>query len=298
MRVGSQIASGQSIGQRERQEDRLAAAQLRDAGNTSAFVLADGMGGHARGDVAADLATKAFLASLKKNPFALDEALSAANRSIRDAIASDGALSGMGSTIVGAIVADAGLRWISVGDSPLMLVRGGRLFRLNADHSMREILADMVKAGRLSADDAAHDPQRSALRSAVSGSEIELIDAPDDAVPLETGDVILLASDGIETLTEGEIAGIAQTARAGGARRIVADLLAEVDSRGRKHQDNTSIIAYVHGKPARRRAGVAAAAAVVVLATVLSAALIWLSPWKVAPPQHHVTPKDNGHAHH
>jgi serine/threonine protein phosphatase PrpC len=298
MRAGSQIASGQSIGQRERQEDRLGTVQLPGARNTRAFVLADGMGGHARGDVAADLATKAFLASLKKRPFALDDALSAANRSIRDATASDGALNGMGSTLVGAIVADASLRWISVGDSPLMLLRDGRLFRLNADHSMREILADMVKAGRLSADDAAHDPQRNALRSAVSGNEIELIDAPGDAVPLETGDVIVLASDGIETLTEDEIVRIAQNARAGGARRIVADLLAEVDSRERKHQDNTSIIAYVHGNSAGGRAGFVAALAVVVLAAVLAVVLILMPPWKAAVSQHPVPPKGHGHAHH
>lgn len=296
MKAEGQIASGQSIGRRERQEDRVAVARLRDAANRCAFVLADGMGGHARGDLAADLATKTFLASLKSNPGALDEALSAANLSIRDAVASDPALKGMGSTIVGAIVANAGLRWISVGDSPLMLLRDGVLYRLNADHSMRGILADMVEAGRLGADDAACDPQRNALRSVVSGEEIELIDAPDEAFPLAQGDVILLASDGIETLAEAEIARIAQAARAGGARRIVARLLAEVDSKRRKHQDNTSIVAYVHGERTRSRVRLAAAA-IAVLTAVLVAALIWASPWKDSAAPHQVPSKAQRHAH-
>jgi protein phosphatase len=264
-----------------------------------AFVLADGMGGHARGDIAADLATKAFLASIETNPSALDKALSAANASIRAAIASNDALNGMGSTIVGVVVAGAGLRWISVGDSPLMLLRGGRNYRLNADHSMREILAGMVAAGRLSAEDAARDPKRGALRSTVSGDEIELIDAPDDAVPLEGGDVVLLASDGIETLAPEEIARVTQAARAGGARGIVDSLLAAVDSRHSKYQDNTSIVAYVHGAdrdhPSTRRAGVVAVA-VLGLVLVLSGALVWLSPWKDAATRHHVSSKDLGHA--
>jgi protein phosphatase len=298
MRAVSQIACGQSVGQRERQEDRVVAAQLHDAGNARVLVLADGMGGHARGDVAAELATKAVLASLNMRPSALDDALSAANRSIAKAIAADGGLTGMGCTVVGAIIADDGLRWISVGDSPLMLLRDGHLYRLNADHSMREVLAGMVRDGRLSAEDATHDPQRNVLRSAVSGDEIELIDAPDEAVPLARGDVVLLTSDGIETLTEAEIARIAQDARSGGALRIVADLLAAVGSKRRKYQDNTSIIAYVHGEPSRARAGMASAAAVAALAAALMAVLIWMAPWKDSAAPRPMPPGSQNHARH
>jgi serine/threonine protein phosphatase PrpC len=302
MNARSQIASGQSIGRRERQEDRVAVARLRTGKDVRAFVLADGMGGHARGDVAAALATKAFLGSLETNPSALDQALSAANASIHDAAASDSALNGMGSTIVGVLVAGTALRWISVGDSPLMLLRGGRLHRLNADHSMREILAGMVASGRLSADDAARDPRRNALRSAVSGDTIELIDAPGEAVPLEDGDVVLLASDGIETLAPEEIARIAQAALSGGARRIVGRLLAAVDSRQSKYQDNTSIVVYVHAagrdrSPARNM-GIAAVVAALGLALALGSGLVWLSPWKDVAMQRHDSSKDHGHARH
>src|SRR5215475_4572782 len=161
------------------------------------------MGGHAGGEVAATLATEGFLSHCKTSPASQDalmKALSAVNAQIHNAAAADPALDGMGCTLLGVAVAKDAMRWISVGDSLLLLVRGGRVERLNQDHSMREILDGMVKAGRLSAEDAARDPQRNALRSAVSGDRIDLIDAPEAACALEPGDVVLLASDGIDTL--------------------------------------------------------------------------------------------------
>lgn len=296
----SQVASGQILGQREKQEDRLGIGRSADGAHV--LVLADGMGGHAGGDVAAQLAVDIFLAGTRAAPAsgkALRDALAAANAGIRDAVAANHALDGMGCTLVGALIADHELLWISVGDSPLFLVRNGQLRRLNQDHSMREVLASMVEAGRLRAADAARDPNRNALRSAVSGETIELIDAPDTALALADGDVVLLASDGIETLRPDEIVRIVARAAGGGADRISGKLLAAVSARRRKYQDNTSIVAWLHGAPPSppRRRGATVAAAVLGLVAVLcaAAAVTWQAERSTT--LSGTLPEDRHHAH-
>ena len=75
----------------------------------------------------------------------------------------------MGCTLLAVVLAQEGLYWISVGDSPLWLWRAGRLHRLNQDHAYRSILAHRVHEGEMSADDAARHPDRNALISAVTG---------------------------------------------------------------------------------------------------------------------------------
>ena len=123
-------------------------------------------------------------------------------------IAENPALDSMGSTVVAAVVSSEGLNWISVGDSPLWLFRKGQLERLNADHSMAPILADLVAKGDMTEGDAARDPRRHSLRSAVMGDDIHLIDVSSQPVVVEKGDRLILASDGLLTLSEQEIVAI------------------------------------------------------------------------------------------
>ena len=94
----------------------------------------------------------------------------------------------MGSTVVVAVISRDGIDWISVGDSPLWLFRDGRLRRLNADHSMAPVLASLVAAGRMTAEQAATDSNRHALRSAVMGEEIHLVDVSSQPVAVRKTD--------------------------------------------------------------------------------------------------------------
>ena len=206
------------------------------------------MGGHVGGDIAAKIAVKAFVGDLiaSADPAAhLERALASANGAVRKAVAAARALEGMGSTLVAATVSGNRLRWISVGDSLLLVVRDGKPRRLNADHSMRPVLDDLVASGRLTAKDAAADPSRNALRSSVSGGDIEMIDAPSEDFVLEDGDIVLLATDGLATLSDAEIASIATTALPRGADSIVESLLGRVGDAKYEYQDNTTILAYV-----------------------------------------------------
>ena len=75
----------------------------------------------------------------------------------------------MGCTLVAARIKAGRLGWISVGDSPMWRFAGGRLERLNADHSLKTDLEERVRRGEMSAAEAREDPQRHALTSAVTG---------------------------------------------------------------------------------------------------------------------------------
>jgi len=122
-------------------------------------------------------------------------------------------------------------------------VRGGKVHRLNEDHSMAPLLDDAVKKGKLTSEEAAGHRDRNALRSAVSGAPIDLVDVTDEPEPLRRGDVLILASDGLLTLTEKEIAVLVSAQKSAGARAIVNKLLGAVSDKNKRRQDNTTIAA-------------------------------------------------------
>jgi protein phosphatase len=228
-------------GARNYQED-AAAARPGSAG--LGVVLADGMGGHAGGAVASGLASAAFLhvlASSQDVGPALVAALRDANEAIAHGAAQSPHLTGMGCTLVGVAFEAQCMDWISVGDSPLYLVRKGGIERLNEDHSFAPEIDRLAEAGRISWGAARADPYRHVLRSALTGAEIDLVDRPQVPLKLEPDDWVILASDGIHTLAEPDIARIVSAA--GSADAAAEALLAAVAAVGDPHQDNTTVVA-------------------------------------------------------
>lgn len=210
-------------------------------------VLADGMGGHAAGDVASNIICGIFLQQFGVSAggaaqMKLAASLAAANAAIGAKVAANPGLSGMGATCVGIAFSAVGLEWISVGDSPLYIYRGGNILRLNADHSLSPMIDQLVAEGKLTADEGEHDPRRHYLRSAVTGEDLELVDVSDLALPLESGDVVLLASDGLLTLEDDDIRRLIGAYRADGAEAIADALIRTVDGAGAVHQDNTTVV--------------------------------------------------------
>lgn len=185
----------QWIGARPKQEDAYAVRHFPEG---SLAVLCDGMGGHDAGAAASRLAADTFAdtfadeAQLPLN-IRLQEALEAANDAVGAYFGERGGYGG--TTLVAAYVGQGLLRWISVGDSSLQLIRRGRMVRLNADHSLRGMFRNCPGGGAPSG--AAH-----MLRSAVTGEEITLVDAPPMPYPLLPGDCLLLASDGADEVLE------------------------------------------------------------------------------------------------
>lgn len=241
-----------SIGQRSNQEDsyRLEFEDPQDQGGDVVMVLADGMGGHAGGEVASDLVCTVFAEhfvskSTETRPRArLKESMDVANAALGQRIAREPELRGMGCTLIGALKVSDKLLWVSVGDSILFLLRDGKLSRLNADHSLYGELLQMVRDGKISREEADANPRRNALRSAILGGEIALVDI--NAITLKKGDLLLLATDGIETLSDTEVRAIMSKEARPDVRAVTSDLLNAVEARNAPSQDNTTVIVYRH----------------------------------------------------
>lgn len=193
---------------------------LTRAGNEDAyfcgetvFAVADGLGGHQAGEVASAIAIEP-VAALDGRRFeetadareAVAAAVADANRAVWRSAEADPAHAGMGTTLTAALVHGDAVLLAHVGDSRAYLRRGAEgLARLTSDHTPVE---EMVRAGQLSAAEAARHPERSVLSRAL-GLEPEVeVDTP-DPLGLRPGDRVLLCSDGLtEPLSDDEIAGI------------------------------------------------------------------------------------------
>ncbi len=157
------------------------------------YVVADGMGGHRAGEVAAAIAVEQLGAELDAGRIvdgvSLGAALLVAGAEVRARGTGDRA--GMGTTVV-AILLDGSRAWVAhVGDSRAYLLRAGTLEQLTADHTL---VGELVRRGRLTPAQAATDTRRHVLTRALGASD----DAPDvRALPLAPGDRLLLCSDGL-----------------------------------------------------------------------------------------------------
>jgi protein phosphatase len=143
---------------------------------------------------------------------------------------------------VGAVFGPKGVEWVSVGDSPLFLVRKGEIVLLNEDHSLAPELDKLAAAGRISWETARNDPRRHFLRSALTGADIDLVDRSRRPLSLEAGDVVVLASDGIHTLRSDDIRRLVDEAAAAGPAAIAEALLGAIDAAAEAYQDNTTVV--------------------------------------------------------
>lgn len=246
------IASAQSLGRRSRQEDALAVSC--PMGVPFGFaVVSDGMGGHAAGDLASRIIVAEVFAELTLRgrgtfPEAadlshlLDASVRTANDSLRAQIEACPEQAGMGGTVVATALVEGGLQWVSVGDSLLFLVRDGRIERLNADHSMAPQIDMMAQRGMIDAEEARNHPQRNCLTSALTGQAIPEMDCPEERLELVDGDMIVLASDGLQVVPQAELAAILALAEGSPSRDIAAALMEAVAEADDPEQDNTSVV--------------------------------------------------------
>lgn len=251
------IGTVQHQGTRDYQEDTVRLSQL-DTG--ALLIVCDGMGGHEGGEVASAIAADVIqgqfierLAGGMEADAALQAAVVAANESIANAI-EDGAPEGMGTTAVAVWATEERLQWVSVGDSPLFRIQGNRVEQLNADHSMAPILDEMAELGRIEADEALADPARNALRSVLDGGEINLTDKGSLQNPFKKGALIIIASDGIETLDRALMAKAVRH-KSMSATKLSVGLLQGILQCDAASQDNISIVAMKRKKRSWWRLG-------------------------------------------
>lgn len=169
------------------------------------FVVADGMGGHQGGEVAANLAVRTIANAQRDTAEELHDAISAANSSVHNTAAEQPELHGMGTTVTAlAIIQNADgpqFRALNVGDSRIYRMRGGQLDQLTDDHSY---VAELIRRGELDEMSAASHPYRNMLTRAIGvHPEVEIDEWTFEPVH---GDRYLLCSDGLTNeLTDVEI---------------------------------------------------------------------------------------------
>lgn len=232
------FAGRQVMGMRANQQDAYGVVPPEDLDGcgTLMAIVADGMGGHAAGEIASETALQAFVDGFFNDANSDDGSrlwagLELANQRIRDIATKRPPLRGMGTTIVAALFRDNTVRWISVGDSPLYLFRDGALRRLNKLHvDFPEGIKEQVVA-----------PPHVVLASAIIGERLFEVDDA-DPFPIVAGDLLILASDGLNTLPENELLACLKSNSNASAAVHVEALLRAVESHHLPRQDNATVI--------------------------------------------------------
>ncbi len=218
------------------------------------FVLADGMGGHAAGEVASRVAVEAideFVRLTGGNqeitwPFGLDESISYdgnrlktairhANRRVLEKVRESVEYEGMATTVAAVLLDDGVANLAHVGDSRIYLWSDGELEQLTSDHSW---VNEQIQSGAISAEQARSHPLRNVVTRALGGRAELIVDV--QSRRLTPGEVLLLCSDGLTTMiSDGDIARIIGTAD-GDLARAAQALIDEANERG--GEDNITVI--------------------------------------------------------
>ena len=224
-------------GGREKNEDRMGYCYTRESG---LFVLADGMGGHPEGEVAAQLALQTISALYQKearpvlaDPAAfLSSALMAAHHQIIRYASEKGMLDTPRTTLVAAILQGAGATWVHCGDSRLYVVRDGELLTRTRDHSyLEQQNAGVVKLEHIN---------RNILFTCLGSPTKPVFDVSSPVV-LQQGDKLLLCSDGLwGSLSDDEIV---RHLASKGVSDAVPDLVESALRVGGEHSDNVTVLA-------------------------------------------------------
>jgi protein phosphatase len=215
---------------RKNNEDSLFPDKSGESDGQAVLMVADGMGGHIAGEVASRLAINAA-ASAELEP---DDRVAAANRAIREEVARQPDLEGMGTTLTLVELEPEGVARVAhVGDSRAYLYRDGELRQLTEDHT---VAAEYVALGQISAEEADDHPQSHMLTRCLGLTRFVNVDRID--LDLSHGDRLLLCSDGLNSMVPAD--GIAKALTNGTADEAAWKLVEAANKAG--GHDNISVI--------------------------------------------------------
>jgi protein phosphatase len=204
------------------------------------FAVADGMGGAQAGEIASRLAAAAVQRREPAGSPGREEVVALieeANRAVFERASLDEAASGMGTTLTIALLGEEEV-WIGhVGDSRAYLLRQGELRQLTDDHSL---VAELVRSGRLSREEAESHPQRSVITRALGTEQAVEVDA--FSVPVRPGDLFLLCSDGLTSMVEDEAIRRLLEASRPDLEQAARALVEEANRRG--GEDNITVVLF------------------------------------------------------
>lgn len=229
-------------GRRKDNQDRLSYSYSRES---LLMVVADGMGGHLHGEVAAQIAVQSLTEAFQReslprlpDPFLfLSWGLTNAHHAIADYAAGHGLAEAPRTTCVACVVQDNIAYWAHAGDSRLYVIRDHRVLVRTRDHSRVQMMIDQ---GLISEQEAQRHPARNRVYSCLGGGHTPQIDFS-RKTPLAAGDVIALCSDGVwGPLDDATLVDVLSTA---GVMQAVPQLLDDAEARAGETCDNLSLIA-------------------------------------------------------
>lgn len=230
------------VGGRANNEDRTTYCYSRDA---LLMVVADGMGGHHYGEIAAQIAVQTLADAFQReakpllaDPFRfLQKSMTNAHHAILDYTTRHHLRDTPRTTCVACIVQDNVAYWAHAGDSRLYLMRDGRVITQTKDHSRIRLL---IEEGMISEAQAAFHPDRNKIYSCLGSPtppEIEF----SRKTPLNHGDILLLCSDGLWGEMSGDMMAVAL--KGSNLLQAVPMILNQAETKGGPHRDNLSVVA-------------------------------------------------------
>ena len=234
--VGAYAAKTDTGKKRRRNEDAFVLAP-------PLFAVADGMGGAQAGEIASKLAAAALEDTdpgRLTGPERVASLIQEANRRVHERSSVDPATSGMGTTMTVALVEDDGVVIGHVGDSRAYLVRGHEIEQITEDHSL---VNELLKSGKLSAEEAETHPQRSVITRAV-GTDPD-VDVDSFTVHTQDGDVFLICSDGLTDMVDDHAILDAVERHRGNLDRLTKQLVSAANRGG--GEDNITVVAFSIG---------------------------------------------------
>ena len=218
---------------------QVPAAVRQQRGNL--VIVADGMGGHAAGEVAARMTVegvmRSYYGSQSDPKTALEAAIQQANADIFHAQQRNASQEGMGATLVAAVFLPGRVLMASVGDSRIYRLRNGRIEQLTADHTW---VHEKLRSRQITPEEATTHPYRSVITRAM-GAELNV--QPDlHEEPSQLGDVYLLCTDGLSNVvTEDDLR---QVLASEGPQPAVAGLINLANSRGGPDNITAAVVSY------------------------------------------------------
>ena len=237
------LATESIAGQRPYQEDAVVTTTLSDG--RTLVAVADGMGGHAAGEVASALALETLMAEMEKGT-AMDEAFRRANQAV-NAKSREPGKQGMGTTLVAMILEGAEYRVANVGDSRAYLMTASGIRQISEDHSY---VAEAMKRGQ-SEQEALNSQWKNALTRSI-GTDAEVSVDVFGPFPVEPNTAVMLCSDGLyKSLSDADLRRV--FGQSGGPKGAVQALVAAAFEAG--SDDNITVALAEFGEVARERAG-------------------------------------------
>ncbi|MDF3035579.1 MAG: Serine/threonine protein phosphatase [Paucimonas sp.] len=230
------------IGGRKTNQDRMGYSFTRDA---LLLLLADGMGGHIQGEMAATIAMQTIgtLFQQNANPYVkkpekfLEESFFAAHREIHRYRAINNLPETPRTTIVACLIQHNSAIWAHCGDSRLYWMRNGQILARTRDHSRIETL---IAQGKVDPSERDTHPDRNKLFNCLGAPNMPLVEISRRA-SLQAGDVMLLCSDGLWSMLPDHV--LAQTLQSATIVRAIPELISNAASIAGKNSDNVTALA-------------------------------------------------------